>query len=138
MADERGAYADAARAREQQLVARLASSITLDQSFEAIVRGAHQHNTQARHHLDVIEAEIRQRAATWPGLDTPTGARQFQAYLAGKTREIHRVVSDAAADSKQRTAKVHELTSRYTLDGDVPQAPPNSDGDKPDRGEAQR
>ena len=65
MADERGAFADAARAHERQLVARLASSIKLDESFEAIVRGAHQHNLAARNRLDVIEAEIRQRAATW-------------------------------------------------------------------------
>ncbi|MEB3050045.1 DUF4226 domain-containing protein [Mycolicibacter sp. MYC123] len=132
MADERGAFADAARAREQQLAARLASSIKLDQSFEELVRGAHQHNLAARNRLDVIEAEIRQRAATWPGLDTPAGARQFQTYLAGKTREIHRVVSEAAADSRQRAAKVNALSSRYSLGGEVPQAPLNIDGDKPD------
>ncbi len=41
MPDERGAFADAARAREAQLVQRLATSVELDRSFEEIVWGAH-------------------------------------------------------------------------------------------------
>lgn len=118
MADTRGAFADAARAREAVLAQRLATSVELDRSFEAIVRGAHQYNLQARVRLDALEAEIRQAAATWPAVDTPTGARQFQTCLVGKTREIHTIVSDAAADSAQRAAQVQAFTGRYQGIGD--------------------
>jgi hypothetical protein len=113
-----GAFADAARVREEQLVQRLATSVQLDRSFEGILRDAHQYNLQSRRRLDALEAEIGQTAATWPGLDTPAGARQFQAYLAGKTREIHKIVADAAADSQQRAAQVQALTGRYPRGGD--------------------
>ncbi|WP_409427843.1 DUF4226 domain-containing protein [Mycobacterium sp. SMC-11] len=117
MPDQSGAFAEAARAREEQLVQRLATSVELDRSFEGILRGAHQNNLQSRARLDTLEAEIRQSAASWPGLDTPAGARQFQAYLTGKTREIHRIVADAAADSQQRAAQVQALTGQYRAGG---------------------
>lgn len=113
-----GAFADAARAREEQLVRRLATSVELDRGFESVLRGAHQFNLQSRQRLDALEVEIQQAAASWPGLDTPAGARAFQAYLAGKTREIHKIVADAAADSQQRAAQVQALTGRYPLRGD--------------------
>lgn len=117
MPEELGAFAEAARAGEGRLVQRLATSVALDESFEEILRGAHQYNLQSRARLDALEAEIRQAAATWPALDTPAGARQFQAYLAGKTREIHKIVADASADSLQRAAQVQALTGRYPAGG---------------------
>lgn len=118
MPEALGVFADAARAREGQLVQRLATSVELDRSCGEILRGAHQHNAQSRQRLDAFEAEIRQAAAAWPALNTPAGARQFQAYLTGKTRETHQIVADAAADSQQRAAQVQALTGRYPLRGD--------------------
>lgn len=120
MPDQLGAFADAARAREEQLVQRLTTSVELDRQFEGILRGAHQHNVQSRQRLDAIEAAIRQAAANWPGLGTPAGARQFQTFLVGKTREIHQVISDAAADSQQRAAQVQALVGRYGVRDDLP------------------
>lgn len=117
MPDQLGAYADAARAVEEQLVQRLATSVELDRSFEVILRGAHQYNIQSRARLDALEAEIRQSAASWPGLDTPAGARQFQAYLAGKTREIQKIVADAYADNQRRATQVQTLAGRYASGG---------------------
>lgn len=110
-----GAFADAARAREELLTRRLAASVAADKAFEAVLRDARQHNLAARRRLDAMEPEIRQAAGTWPGLDTPAGAQQFQVYLVGKTREIHRIVADAATDSQQRAAQVRALTDRYTI-----------------------
>lgn len=69
-----GVFADAARAREDQLVQRVATSVELDRSFEEILRGAHQHNAQSRQRLDAFEAEIRQAAA-----DSQQRAAQVQA-----------------------------------------------------------
>lgn len=113
MPEVSGVFADAARARETELSRRLTTSVELDRSFEGILHGAHQFNVQSRQRLDTLEAEIRQAADTWRGLDTPAGARAFQAYLAGKTREIHKIVADAAADSQQRASQVQALTGRY-------------------------
>lgn len=113
MPEQMGAFADGVRAREAQLAARLAASTAADQELEALLRGAVAANRDSRQRLDAIEAEIRQATDTWPGLDTPAGARQFQAFLAAKTRDIEKVVSDGLADSQQRAARVRALTERY-------------------------
>ncbi|MEO6794975.1 MAG: DUF4226 domain-containing protein [Mycobacterium sp.] len=115
-----GDFAEAARAQERQLAQRLAESVEFDRSFEVILRGAHRYNVQSRQRLDAIEAEIKQASTTWPALDTPPGARQFQAYLTGKTRQIHKIVAAGAADSSQRAAQVQALTGRYTISEDLP------------------
>ncbi|BBY33749.1 DUF4226 domain-containing protein [Mycolicibacter minnesotensis] len=127
MPDQVGAFAEAARAREEQLRQRLATSVQLDLSFEGVLRGARQHNLQSRARLDALEADIRAAAAAWPARNTPAGARQFQAYLAGKTREIHKIVADAAADSQQRAAQVQALTGRYPAGGATRDGQKNDD-----------
>lgn len=131
MPDQLGAYADAARAREQQLVGLLATVTELDRRFEEILRGAHRSNVRSRQRLDTIDAQVRQAAGAWSGLDTSAGARQFQAFLAGKTREIHRVVSEAVSDSRQRAARIQGLTGRYPLGGG-PELPMSGDRDPAD------
>ncbi|WP_052956971.1 DUF4226 domain-containing protein [Mycolicibacter heraklionensis] len=129
MPEERGAFADAARKRETQLAQRLASSVAADQEFEALLRGAVQHNREYRQRLDAIEAEVRQAAATWRGLDTPAGARQFQQFLTGKAREIYKIVADGLADSRARSQAVQALGGRYTVEGGLRRAP--TDGSDP-------
>lgn len=118
MTENLGAFADAARAREDELVHRLAASVAADKQLQAILREAVQNNSMSRQRLDALESEIRQAASTWPGLDTPAGSRQFQQFLNGKTREIHRVVADAAADSQHKASLVQSLTTRYQFGGD--------------------
>lgn len=118
MTENLGSFADAARAREEELVNRLAMSVAADGEFQAILQQAVQSTERSRRRLDAIEAEIRQTASTWPGLDTPAGSRQFQRFLTAKTREIHKVVADAAADSRHRASQVRTLTNRYKLGGD--------------------
>lgn len=110
-----GVFADGARAREAELARRLTTSVDLDRSFEGILRGAHQFHLRSRQRLDALAAEIRQAAATWPGLGTPAGARGFQGYLTGKTWEIHKIVADAAVDSQRRAVHVHALAGSYPV-----------------------
>ncbi|MEO6792382.1 MAG: DUF4226 domain-containing protein [Mycobacterium sp.] len=117
MTENLGAIADAARARERQLASRLATSVAADAQFQEVLRDAFRGNRIARQRLDAIEAEIKQTATTWPGLDTPTGSRQFQQFLNAKTREIHRIVAGAAADSARKASLVRTLTNRYELGG---------------------
>ncbi|WP_420110371.1 DUF4226 domain-containing protein [Mycolicibacter arupensis] len=126
MPDQVGTFAEAARVREEQLRQRLATTVELDRSVEGMLRGAHQHNLQSRARLDALESEIRAAAASWPARNTPAGARQFQVYLAGKTREIHKIVADAAADSQQRAAQVQALTGRYPAGGGTQDGQKNS------------
>jgi hypothetical protein len=118
MTENLGAFADAARAREDELARRLAASVAADKEFQAILREAVRNNSMSRQRLDALESEIRQAASRWPGLDTPAGSRQFQQFLNGKTREIHRVVADAAADSEHKASLVRSLTTRYRFGGD--------------------
>lgn len=115
MAENLGSFADAARAREGELANRLATSVAADRELQTILQQAVRNAVTSRQRLDAIEAEIRESAATWPGLDTPTGSRQFQRFLTAKTREIHRVVSDAAADSRHRSQLAQTLTNHYQL-----------------------
>ena len=126
MAENLGAFADAARAREEALANRLAASVAADNEFQTILQQAVRNTVTSRQRLDAIEAEIRESAATWPGLDTPAGSRQFQRFLTAKTREIQRVVSDAAADSRHRASQVQTLTNQYKL-GSGEGVPPGQD-----------
>ncbi|KAA1432728.1 DUF4226 domain-containing protein [Mycolicibacter arupensis] len=122
MAENVGAFADAARAREEALATRLAASAAADTEFQAMLQQVVRANTGSRQRLNAIEAEIRESAATWPGLDTPAGSRQFQRFLTAKTREIHHVVSAAAGDDERRAHLAQALTNHYRLgsgqDGD--------------------
>lgn len=131
MAEASGAYADAARSREQQLAQRLAVAVRADQIFAAALRDVHQRNLYARRRLDAIDSEIRQAAATWPGLNTPAGDREFSRFLTGKTREIQKIVADGAADSRRTAGVIQSLTGHYTIADDLPRPGPR-DGDRPD------
>ena len=113
MAENPGA--EAAQAREAQLVRRLTTSAELDGQFEEILHDAVQRALISRQRLASIEAEVRQAAVSWPGLDTPAGARQFQRFLAVKTREVHSVVAAATADSQHKAQLAQALAGRYPI-----------------------
>lgn len=124
MPDVRGAFADAARAREQDLAQRLTTAVEVDRVFVEALRGACRKAVWGRRRLDAIEVEISDVVARHGvrGLDTPAGARQFQAFLATKAREIHLVVDEVSADSTSRTGLLRAL--RYPTGDGVPLAPP--------------
>lgn len=124
MPDVRGAFADAARAREQDLAQRLATAVEVDRVFVEALRGACRKAVWGRRRLDAIEVEISDVVARHGvrGLDTPAGARQFQVFLATKAREIHLVVDEVSADSTSRTGLLRAL--RYPTGDGVPLAPP--------------
>ncbi|MEO8815556.1 MAG: DUF4226 domain-containing protein [Mycobacterium sp.] len=128
MADELDAHADGAREREALLVQRLATATRVDEAFVATLRDAHRMNMLGRQRLDAIRAEIEQAVANQESsaLDTPAGARQFQRFLVDKTRDIHQVVADAAADSAKKAQLVQSLGGHYTagFGRDLPAAPP--------------
>jgi len=117
MPEERGAHAAAARAREASLVCRQQAAAPTDQLLSVTLRGAVDQLHEGRRRLDAIGAEIREalgdprRAA----LDTPAGARQFQLFLAAKTRDIRRVVADAVADNRARTARLRSVGDGYRV-----------------------
>lgn len=124
MPDVRGAFADAARVREQDLVQRLATAAEVDRTFAEALGGACRKAAWGRRRLDAIEVEISDVLARQGvlGLDTPAGARQFQAFLATKARQIHRVVHEVSVDSTRRTAMLQSL--RYPMGDAPPLAPP--------------
>ncbi len=111
-----------------RLAQRLAASVAADQEFVAVLQGAVEHSRELRRQLDAIEGAVKAAAATWRGLDTPAGARQFQQFLIGKTREIHKIVADGVADSRARADVVQTLSGRYTVDGGFGRGPPPGSG----------
>ncbi|BBY33405.1 hypothetical protein BST33_09810 [Mycolicibacter minnesotensis] len=117
MAENLGRFADAARAREDALANRLAASVAADKEFLTMLQQVVRTNASSRQRLNAIEAEIRESAATWPGLDTPAGSRQFQRFLTAKTREIRQVVSAASDDDERRAHLAQALTNHYRLGG---------------------
>lgn len=124
MSDVRGAFADAARAREHDLVQRLATAVEVDRAFAETLQAACRKAVWGRRRLDAIAGEIDDAVARQGllRLDTPAGARQFQAFLAAKTRDIHQVVDEVAADSVHRAGMLQFL--RYPIGGGPALSPP--------------
>ncbi|MEB3031114.1 DUF4226 domain-containing protein [[Mycobacterium] nativiensis] len=117
MPEEHGAHADAARARETALAARSRASAGADRVLTAAVDDAAAHARAGRRRLDAIGAEIRDALADGStlALDTPSGARQFQLFLAAKTRDIRRVVGDAVADSRAGAKLLQSTGAGYSV-----------------------
>ncbi|WP_409426294.1 DUF4226 domain-containing protein [Mycobacterium sp. SMC-11] len=115
MPEQRGAHAATARVREADLASRMQTAQLTDRVLAATVRAAADHARASRRHLDAIHGEIRDALDDpWaPVWDTPAGVRQFQLFLAAKTREIWRVLGDAVADNRRQTARLRTLGAGY-------------------------
>lgn len=112
MPDQYGHYADAARRCELALVHRLHSSAQADQLLIAALSGTVVEADCHRARLAVIDAEIRAAAVT-TAVDTPTGARQFQLFLAAKTRDILGVLAETAAENRVQTVRLQQVRGGY-------------------------
>jgi len=117
MPEQRGVHAAAAQAREADLASRIQTARLTDHLLAATVHDAAAHTRAGRHHLDAIHGEIRDALADpWaPVWATPSGARQFQLFLAAKAREICRVLGDALADNRFQTARLRSLGAGYGI-----------------------
>lgn len=115
MPEERGAHAEAARVREGALVARQHASARIDRLLSATLREVVHGNADGRRRLEAIGAEIRDALDDQRSWDTPVGARQFQLFLAAKTRDIRRVVADTVADDRAGTALLGALSAGYAV-----------------------
>ncbi|MGV0624330.1 DUF4226 domain-containing protein [Mycolicibacter minnesotensis] len=123
MPDVRGAFADAARARERNLGRRLATAAEVDRVLAETLGAACRKAAWGHRRLDALEAEIDEAVARQGmlALDTPAGARQFQAFLATKTRDIQQVVDEVLGDSKSRAGTLRSL--RYPMGSGPPLSP---------------
>ncbi|MEO8814048.1 MAG: DUF4226 domain-containing protein [Mycobacterium sp.] len=125
--EERGAHADAARAREGVFMQRLRSSVGTDQIVTATLRGAYRAALLGSGRLAAIEAEIRNVVAAHGALslDTPAGANQFQVFLSAKAREIYQVVAEVADDGQARAELLQALGKPYGANGQSDDDDPN-------------
>lgn len=117
MRQQPGTSALAARGREADLAARMKRAAHTDLMVAATLRESTEHARSGRRQLDAIHAEIRdaldrQRPLGW---DTPTGARQVQAFLAAKARQIYRVIADAVADNRRQTTLLRSVHAGYPM-----------------------
>lgn len=96
-------------------MSRRQTSARTDQVLSATLCDAVDQVRHGRRRLDAIGAEIRNALGEQqtPTLDTPAGTRQFQLFLAAKIRDIGRVIADAAADNRFRTALLRTVGAGY-------------------------
>ncbi|OBK89467.1 hypothetical protein A5649_13555 [Mycolicibacter heraklionensis] len=115
MPEQRGAHAATARVREADLASRIQAAQLTDRVLAATVHAAADHARTSRRRLDAIRGEIRDALDDpWaPVWNTPAGVRQFQLFLAAKTREIGRVLGDAVADSRRQAARLWSVGAGY-------------------------
>lgn len=125
MPDERGAHAEAARARERALAQQLRVTSAADTALTTSVRDARSAARRSRRRLDAIGAQIESAVAGQRALslDTPAGARRFSGFLTARTQDIAQVMSDATADDRAAAALLQALSERYSRTDDAADKP---------------
>jgi hypothetical protein len=117
MADEAGRSIDAIREKQAALATQHGAAADADRALAAALADVHAATVDGVARLDAIAAEIERAVENQAalGLDTPTGAREFQKFLLTKQREILAVVSDAQELDRAKKAVLEKLRQHYTV-----------------------
>lgn len=128
MSEETGLGADAARAREAVLAARVRVPAQADRLVVPALQAAYRSAVRGRRQLDAIGTDIEAAVANQRALalDTPAGAATFSRFLDAKTQDINRVVAETAAHSRAGAGTLGSLGPSYRTVGygPKPQEPP--------------
>jgi Domain of unknown function (DUF4226) len=128
VSEETGLGADTARARETALAQMVRVPAAADRVVPATLRAAYASALRGRRQLDAIGADIESAVANQRALavDTPAGAAAFSKFLAAKTQDIKRVVTEIAARSRAGAATLGSLDPSYQAvgNGPKPEEPP--------------
>ncbi|OBI46412.1 hypothetical protein A5707_21555 [Mycobacterium kyorinense] len=108
-----GEAADAIRDAESFLAHQNSTAAQLDLQVVSAIMNAHLKTVEGRAGLDNLQQEIQTAVRTRTDLDTPSGARDFQRFLAGKLRDIRAVVANANLDDTSKSALMAAWTSLY-------------------------
>lgn len=128
MSEETGLGADAARARETALAAAVRPPVAADRTVIPTLRAAYESAMRGRRQLDAIEMDIESAVANQRALalDSPAGAATFSRFLAAKTSDIHRVVTETTVQARAGAATLQSLGPSYQAVGfgPKPEEPP--------------
>lgn len=116
MADQGGRSINAIAESQAALSSRHTTAAEADRALAEALASAHAATVEGVRRLDAIAAEIDRAVANQAaiGLDTTTGAREFQRFLIVKQREIFTVVSDAHELNLAKKALLAKLSAHYT------------------------
>ncbi|MGH3532872.1 MAG: DUF4226 domain-containing protein [Mycobacterium sp.] len=116
MAEQAGLSIDAIQEKQAALSKRHGAAADADRVLAEALVSAHAATVEGVRRLDAIAAEIdravEDQAAI--GVDTPTGAREFQKFLIAKQREIIAVVGHARELDGAKKAVLEKLLPHYT------------------------
>nr|MCW1958958.1 DUF4226 domain-containing protein [Mycobacterium sp.] len=108
-----GLAAEAVRDAETALAQQNSAAARADLQVVTAVLGAHGANADGVARLDRLQREIESAVLSRTDLDTPAGAREFQRFLIGKTRDIRAIVDSAGLDATSKAALATALASLY-------------------------
>ncbi|OBG30043.1 hypothetical protein A5673_04120 [Mycobacterium sp. E3198] len=99
-----------------------------DRTVVPTLRAAYESAMRGRRQLDAIGVDIESAVANQRALalDSPAGAATFSRFLAAKTSDIHRVVTETTAHARAGAATLHSLGPSYQAVGfgPKPEEPP--------------
>ncbi|MGH3577932.1 MAG: DUF4226 domain-containing protein [Mycobacterium sp.] len=116
MAEQAGLSIDAIQEKQAALSKRHGAAADADRVLAEALVSAHAATVEGVRRLDAIAAEIDRAVADQAaiGVDTPTGAREFQKFLIAKQREIIAVVGHARELDGAKKAVLEKLLPHYT------------------------
>jgi UDP-N-acetyl-D-mannosaminuronic acid transferase (WecB/TagA/CpsF family) len=116
MAEQAGLSIGAIRERQVALSRWQAAAAHADRALAEALASAHAATVDGVGRIDAIAAEIDRAVENQValGIDTATGAREFQKFLVAKQREICAVVSDAHELAAVKKAMLENLFQHYT------------------------
>lgn len=113
MAELSGASIDAARKREEALVAHNKAAAGTDVELEKVLHSAHQAQTQLQGRLDAIERALDEGVARAGNLKSPAAKRAFQQFLLDKHKQIVQVLQDAKQSSSDLASQMTGVGGQY-------------------------
>lgn len=113
MAELSGASIDAARKREDALVARNKAAASTDVELENVLHSAHQTQAQLGQRLDRIERALDEGVSRAGNLKSPAAKRAFQQFLLAKHKEIVQVLQDGKQSASDLASQMTGVGGQY-------------------------
>lgn len=116
MAEQAGPSIGVIREKQAALSRQLEAAADADRALVEVLSSAQAATLDGVRRLDAIAAEIDRAVENQAaiGLDTTTGAREFQNFLVAKKREILAVVSAARELDAAKAAVLQTLRQHYS------------------------
>jgi hypothetical protein len=117
MSEQAGLSVAAIQTRQAALVSQHSTAAEADRVLTEVLASAHATIRDSIGRLDAIAAEIDRAVPDQAdqGVDTPSGAREFQRFLVAKQREIAAVVARAHELDRAKKDVLESLRAQYSV-----------------------